>query len=83
MSTCEFLGCLTAEFFEVLKGRLTRSLSDNWDQCMTGFANDKKIACPICEKYIAWVPEATDPEVFINQSNRIKKESKTCNFSKK
>jgi hypothetical protein len=68
MSTFEFLGCLTAELFEVLKGRLTRSLSDDWDLCMTGFANDKKIACPICEKYVSWIPEAVDPAAFKKSS---------------
>ncbi|MBY0353244.1 hypothetical protein K2W90_02660 [Candidatus Babeliales bacterium] len=66
MSTFEFLGCLTAELFEVLKGRLTRGVSDNWDQFMAGFSNDKKIACPICEKHVGWIAEATY-EAFIQK----------------
>jgi len=35
---------------------------------MTGFANDKKIACPICEKYVSWIPEAVDPAAFKKSS---------------
>ena len=47
-----------------MKGRMTRSFSDGWDKFMAGFANEKKITCPICRKYIAWVSEGLNVEVF-------------------
>ena len=73
MTTPEFLGHLTAELFEILKARLTRGLSDGWNDFMAGFANDQKISCPICEKYVSWVPEAIDLDAF-SQSCSAKKE---------
>ena len=70
MSTFEFLGCLTAELFEILKGRLKRSISSNWDEYMAGFANKEKMACPICEKYVSWTPEAIDTKDFTVKMKR-------------
>ena len=72
MTTSEFLGHLTAELFEILIGRLKRNLSDEWNHCMAGFANNEKISCPICKKYVSWVPEEIDLDAFSPSCNAEK-----------
>jgi hypothetical protein len=58
MSTCEFIGNITAEVFLILKEKIkTRGILDGWNQIMAGFSNTIELPCPMCKKFEYWLPD--------------------------
>ena len=78
MTTPEFLGHLAAQIFEILKEKLSRGFLEWCDAGIAGFANEQKIACPICEKYNSWIPETVDPAEFNSTQKKGRKHERSA-----